>query len=164
MMKKVTVAQAYEVWNDRANGADEGRSTSKGGRAWLSGEFQLCELEALCMILRHEAGRLAEGLPELLRNMESIPELVSLSKRQRDIVMALYTLDPDFAVTFNWISSESGIYNDETARNITRALARKGITEHVRGLMTDEGEVCGSGYRLTVMGRQMVRIAEGDAP
>ncbi|MEH0291811.1 hypothetical protein V6R98_02190 [Agrobacterium sp. CCNWLW71] len=160
-MKKVTISQAYEVWNDRANGADEGRSTSKGGRAWLSGEFQLCELEALCMILRHEAGRLAEGLPELLRNMESVPELASLSKRQRDIVTALYPLDPDFAVTFNWISIESGIHNDETARNITRALARKGITEHVRGLMTDEGEVCGSGYRLTDMGRQMVRIAEG---
>ncbi|EGL63613.1 hypothetical protein AGRO_3682 [Agrobacterium sp. ATCC 31749] len=160
-MKKATISQAYEVWNDRSNGADEGRSTSKGGRAWLSGEFQLCELEALCMILRHESGKLAEGLPELLRNMEPIPDLASLSKRQQDIVTALYTLDPDFAVTFRWISSEAGIHNDDTSRTITRALARKGVTEHVRGLMTDEGSVCGSGYRLTDMGRQMVRIAEG---
>jgi hypothetical protein len=58
--------QALEVWKHRANGADEGRSAGKGGRAWLSGEFQLAELEALCVILRHEAGANAEGLVELL--------------------------------------------------------------------------------------------------
>lgn len=60
---------ALEHWNDRSNGADEGRSTSKGGRAWLSGEFQLCELEALCIVLRHEAGEHAEGIAELLHNI-----------------------------------------------------------------------------------------------
>lgn len=63
-----TYDEACAIWKDRANGADEGRSSGKGGRAWLSGEFQLCELEALCVILRHEAGDLAEGVEELKRN------------------------------------------------------------------------------------------------
>jgi hypothetical protein len=68
----VTYEQALAVWNDRSNGADEGRSAGKGGRAWLSGEFQLCELEALCVILRHEAGDYAEGLEELLEIQKEI--------------------------------------------------------------------------------------------
>lgn len=65
-MTAPTYEQALEVWKHRSNGADEGRSAGKGGRAWISGEFQLCELEALCVILRHEAGDNAEGLVELL--------------------------------------------------------------------------------------------------
>ena len=69
-----TYEQALEVWRNRANGADEGRSTGKGGRAWISGEFQLCELEALCVILRHETGDSAEGLEELLKIQEDIKQ------------------------------------------------------------------------------------------
>jgi hypothetical protein len=160
---KITVEQALEIWNDRANGADEGRSTSKGGRAWLSGEFRLAELEALCMILRHEAGKLAEGLPELLRHMQPVPELSSLSEPQRAVVSVLNGLEPDFAVTFAWIASESGVGSEKKARNVTRQLAKMGITEFVRGL-TDEYtcQACGSGYRLSSMGRQMVRWSEGE--
>lgn len=70
----ISYETALEHWNDRSNGADEGRSTSKGGRAWLCGEFQLCELEALCIVLRHEAGTAAEGIAELLHNMGPIDE------------------------------------------------------------------------------------------
>lgn len=69
-----TYAQALEVWKHRANGADEGRSDSKGGRAWISGEFLLSELEALCVILRHEAGDGAEGLIEYLADDTELPQ------------------------------------------------------------------------------------------
>lgn len=37
---------------DRANGSLDSISISKGGRVWLSGEWQLCELDALCQHLR----------------------------------------------------------------------------------------------------------------
>jgi hypothetical protein len=149
---KITIEQAYEVWRNRANGAEEGHSDGKGGRAWLSGEFQLCELEALCMILRHEAGRRAEGLPELLKNMRSVPRPEELSKNQVAIVKALVEHDSDYVLTFDHIAADTGIKRS-TVRLVVRALARVGVTEYVRGVMTDEGEVCGSGYRLTESGR-----------
>ena len=64
------IEKAYEIWNNRENGRDDGHSPSKGGRAWLDGEFRLSELEALCVILRYEAGPFAEGIKELLGYQE----------------------------------------------------------------------------------------------
>ena len=37
-------------------------------------------------------------------------------------------------------------------RRITRHLARKGWTEFGRGLWNEDGEPCGSGYRITKAG------------
>lgn len=53
---KTDLDYARELWAERSNGACEGVSSGKGGRAWLSGEFQLEELEALCIILKDVAG------------------------------------------------------------------------------------------------------------
>lgn len=66
MAINITVEQAREMWNERSNGnmIDE-ISSGKGGRVWLDGEFQLCELEALCVLIRHEAGEYAHGAEEL---------------------------------------------------------------------------------------------------
>ncbi len=61
-MRNISYEEALRFWNDRSNGRDDGHSPSKGGLAWLDGEFQLCELVALCIVLRHEAGEHAEGL------------------------------------------------------------------------------------------------------
>lgn len=57
---KTDLDYAKEIWNERSNGSCEGMSSDKGGRAWLSGEFQLEELEALCIILRDVAGDKAQ--------------------------------------------------------------------------------------------------------
>ena len=62
----VRLAVAREVWEGRANGACQGTSPDKGGRAWIDGEFQLDELEALCTVLRAEAGEAAQGLDDLI--------------------------------------------------------------------------------------------------
>lgn len=59
------LALAREVWAGRANGGFQGVDASKGGRAWIDGEFQLDELEALCAIVRDHAGPFAQGLDEL---------------------------------------------------------------------------------------------------
>lgn len=153
---KITIEQAYEVWKDRANGADEGRDSGKGGRAWLSGEFQLCELEALCMIIRHEVGARAEGLPELLQNMRPVPRPDELSKNEKAIVLALSDYDEEQVLTFRMIAAAVNMERS-TTRLIVRALARLGLTECVHGVMTDMGEVAGSGYRLTGAGRMVAR-------
>ena len=58
---------AKEMWEGRSNGAIEGMDAGKGGRVWLDGEFQLCELEALCIILRDHAGETAEGFDESIK-------------------------------------------------------------------------------------------------
>lgn len=52
-MREPTLTQATSVAvEDRCNGALDGISTGKGGRAWLEGEWRLCELEALCAMIR----------------------------------------------------------------------------------------------------------------
>lgn len=60
----VTVEQAKVIVAERSNGALVGTSPSKGGRAWIEGEWCLAELEALCIIIRAEAGEHAEGAEE----------------------------------------------------------------------------------------------------
>lgn len=57
----ITKEQAHTIFNDRQNGRLDGISASKGGRAWLEGEFYLDELEALCVLIRSEAGDGAQG-------------------------------------------------------------------------------------------------------
>ena len=42
------------------------------------------------------------------------------------------------------------------ARRSVRALARKGLAEYVRGLMNEDGQVAGSGYRATLAGAMLV--------
>lgn len=69
-MIAITLEQAKSIWNDRSNGRCDGMSASKGGRAWLEGEFCLDELEALCVILRAEAGENAQGAEELVKFLE----------------------------------------------------------------------------------------------
>lgn len=62
----ISVKDARKIVDERSNGALMGISAGKGGRAWLDGEWQLCELEALCVLIRAEAGNNAEGAEELL--------------------------------------------------------------------------------------------------
>lgn len=104
--------------------------------------------------------RFAENrAPNLLDPPEPALKYEALSARQRQILDALFGLDVERAVTFRWISEHSGIWNDSTTRLVTRKLAKMGLTEHVRGLTTEEGELAGSGYRITKLGRQVVNAA-----
>lgn len=62
----LTIEQAKEILAEMTNGQVDGISPSKGGRAWLSGEFDLAELESLCVLVRAEAGDRAQGARELI--------------------------------------------------------------------------------------------------
>lgn len=73
-MTKTNIEWAVEIWNGRSNGGCEGMSSGKGGRAWLNGEFQLSELEALCIILRDKSGDRAEGFEELKHILQELEQ------------------------------------------------------------------------------------------
>jgi len=66
----VSIEDVKEIVADCSNGTLDGISASKGGRAWLGGEWQLCELEALCILIRHEAGEGADGVLDLVARMK----------------------------------------------------------------------------------------------
>lgn len=52
MSRPDVAAFAKQCAENRSNGSLEGISPGKGGRAWLDGEWQLCELDALCQHIR----------------------------------------------------------------------------------------------------------------
>lgn len=66
-MIDITIEQARYLFENRANGRLDGINPSKGGRAWLEGEFTLDELESLCVMVRHEAGESADGAAEMVQ-------------------------------------------------------------------------------------------------
>jgi len=67
----ITYEQAKDIVDNRANGALEAISAGKGGRVWLEGEWRLNELEALCVMIRHQAGEYAQGAEELVKYWEN---------------------------------------------------------------------------------------------
>lgn len=67
----ITYEQAKEIVDNQANGALEAISAGKGGRVWLEGEWRLDELEALCVMVRHQAGGNAYGAEEFVKDWEN---------------------------------------------------------------------------------------------
>lgn len=61
----VAVDQAKALLDEVADGTLLRTNPTKGGRAWLEGEWALDELEALCVILRHDAGDRALAYPSM---------------------------------------------------------------------------------------------------
>jgi DNA-binding IclR family transcriptional regulator len=64
-------------------------------------------------------------------------------------------------LTFAMISSRTQMDRKEV-RRIARHLARKGWTEYGRGLWTEDGEIFGSGYRITEAGALALSPADGN--
>ena len=65
----ITPEEADLIVKERSNGALLGISSGKGGRAWLDGEWQLEELEALCIKIREHCrveGVTPAGATELI--------------------------------------------------------------------------------------------------
>lgn len=73
----VTVDEAKSILEDHTNCTIDGIDGSKGGRAWLDGEFDLAELEALCILIRNRAGDRAEGAYEAKCNRVGIGDDVT---------------------------------------------------------------------------------------
>jgi len=54
--------EAVDITNNINNGCIEGTSPGKDGRAWLTGEFQLEELEALCYLIKKQYNITTESI------------------------------------------------------------------------------------------------------
>lgn len=57
---------------------------------------------------------------------------------------------------FKTISKASGLDRKE-ARRIVRHLARNNLAEYAKGLVTEDGELAGAGYRITEAGRERLK-------
>jgi hypothetical protein len=60
---------------------------------------------------------------------------------------------------FSTLTFETKMERKEV-RRIVRHLARRGLTEYAKGLWNEDGEPCGSGYRITEAG--VMAISSGD--
>lgn len=60
--------------------------------------------------------------------------------------------DGAWYASFKLISRHSGVPDLKQVRRIVRRLARQGFAEFRNGLMSEEGEVAGSGYAITDAG------------
>lgn len=55
--------------------------------------------------------------------------------------------------TFKGLARMSSL-DPKLIRRTVRSLARKGLTGYEKGLMNENGEVCGAGYGITKLGRE----------
>lgn len=79
---------------------------------------------------------------------------MSLTEREKQCFSAWSNTEEEYDVlSFKQIAASSGL-DPSVIRRHVRALARKGYTVFARGCMTEDGEVAGSGYALTKMGRE----------
>jgi hypothetical protein len=88
---------------------------------------------------------------------------LTLTKREHPVLIALdeYTRpDGEFCVPFHVLSGEPrDAAATKEVRRIVRQLARKGLAEYYRGLFTDDGMLCGSGYCITKSGRRSLEAS-----
>ena len=68
--------------------------------------------------------------------------------------------EPCWYLSFKNLEPMTGIQR-ETLRGIVADLREDGLVEYQRGLMTEDGELAGSGYRLTAAGLAWVREQTG---
>ena len=65
----------------------------------------------------------------------------------------------ELCIAFGWIVSDTNLPLKQV-RTACRSLRAKGFAEFYSGLMTDEGEVAGSGYCATPEGQGEMRMCE----
>lgn len=68
----------------------------------------------------------------------------------------------EFCANFKHIAKAANMDDIPEVRRIVRVLARKGLAEFWRGLITDDGSFAGAGYCITHAGRQLVAEKRGD--
>jgi len=64
--------------------------------------------------------------------------------------------DGELCITFSWIADDAKLALKEV-RRACRSLKKKGLAEFYRGLMTEDGEVAGSGYCVSKAGEAYLK-------
>jgi hypothetical protein len=86
------------------------------------------------------------------------PVRAQLSRNEQAALVALHEVfhhGEPWALTFKGTAARSGLPLHQVRRTV-RALARKGMAQYMRGLMTEDGEVAGAGYVCTADGAAWV--------
>ena len=78
--------------------------------------------------------------------------MIEGQQRCLDVLQELTRPNGEMCTPFAPIQNHTG-YDRRTVRRYVRALARKGLAEYFRGLCTEDGELAGAGYCITVAGR-----------
>lgn len=84
-----------------------------------------------------------------------------MSENQRKVleVLAGYYSSESNCLYMRYIAKETGL-EQRVVRIAVRALARKGFAEYVRGLISDDGMLAGSGYCATRAGALLVNACK----
>lgn len=78
---------------------------------------------------------------------------MNLTKMEKLMLKAWDGTSEDFDfLPFAYVEEKTG-FSRRTVKLIVRRLSRKGVTQFGKGLFNDDGEVAGSGYGLTDLGR-----------
>ena len=89
---------------------------------------------------------------ETVERGNAMTDKTRLSERERKVLIGITENSaPDWAFPFQSIIDLTGIEPHNT-RRVVRSLARKGMMRFCRGLISDDGELAGSGYAVTEAG------------
>lgn len=86
---------------------------------------------------------------------ENKPEINEI---ERKVLQVLYDVTDSFGeycISFAWISDDSKL-NRKEVQVACRALKSKGLVMFYRGLMSEEGQVAGSGYCISQKGKAYI--------
>lgn len=75
-----------------------------------------------------------------------------LGSDERAVLETLGGVGEDYCFAFAYISAGTGLERKDV-RAACRSLAAKGLARYERGLWTEDGDMAGSGYGLTIAGR-----------
>lgn len=103
------------------------------------------------MTHRLGAGAEAISIAKRLKNKKHIRVLEALADRWGD--------DGFCFASFDVIAKDTEL-DRRLVRRTVRLLARKGLAEYAKGLFTEDGEVAGSGYAVTDLGRVVSEIVK----
>lgn len=88
---------------------------------------------------------------------------MKLLDHHKEVLRALVQADEDcgerYFMNFRTISGWCAVKDVRKVRRIVRHLARRGLTEYKSGLWNDDGEMAGSGYRITKAGERALEAA-----
>lgn len=110
---------------------------------------------------------------DFIKEFEFIPnprtKPVKLNKNEQVVLQAMISATPSSWESDAWpywffgfetIRRYSGGSDRNLIRRIVRSLARKGMAEYRRGLSSEDGEVAGAGYGVTIAGRDFIHAID----
>ena len=79
-----------------------------------------------------------------------------LEKKVLALLAKVTRTDGEICVGFEYLSGMEYNFDVKEVRRGCRSLRRKGLAEFYRGLMTEDGQVAGSGYCISSKGCDLV--------